>query len=168
MLGIDAQMVVQTVIQLFNAALLFLFLFFILYKPVRAFLQKRADKVKTQMERAAHDMAAADLLKAQYKENLSNIESERVEILDTAHRSATQKSKGIVDEARGEAEAARKQAQLDISHQQEQARDALKIHVIELSSAMASKIVSHVLDEAAQDRLFDEALRELEEVTWPR
>ena len=166
--GLDAQMLASTVMQILNALILFGLLFFILYKPVRKMLQKRAEKIKSQMERAERDMNEADLLRTQYKENLSNIEGERVEILDAAHRSATQKSKGIVDEAKSEAEAAKRQAQQDILHQQAQAHAALKLHVIELSSAMASKIVSHVIDPEVQDKLFEDALRELEDAPWPR
>jgi len=166
--GLDAQMLASTIMQILNAVVLFALLFFILYKPVREMLKKRAERIQSQMERAEQDMNEADLLKAQYKENLSHIEEERVEILGAAHKSATQKSKGIVEEAKSEAEAAKKQARLDIMHQEEQARAALKMHVIELSSAMATKIVSHTIDREAQDRLFDEALRELEGATWPR
>ena len=168
MIGIDMQMALQTGIQLFNAVVLFVLLRYILYKPVSAFLQKRADRVKSQMDQAALDMEAADLLKLEYKENLSNIEQERTEILDVAHKSAEKKSKDMVLGAKHEADAARKEAELDILHQQELAYDSLKHHVIELSSAMASKIMAHVVDEAAQDRLFEEALHELEGATWSK
>ena len=168
MIGIDMQMVLQTGIQLFNAVILFVLLRHILYKPVSAFLKKRADRVKAEMDQAVLDMQEADLLKAEYKENLSNIEQERAEILDVAHKSAAQKSKDMVLGAKQEADAARKEAELDILHQQEQAYDSLKHHVIELSSAMAAKIMTHVVDEAAQDRLFEEALHELEGATWPK
>ena len=164
--GLDAQTFWQIVIQLFNALVLAALLFFILYKPVRNFMQKRADKVKAQMERAKADMASADALKEQYEENLAGIEGERVEILDAAQRFAAQKSKGIVDESKNEAEAFKKQARLDIQHEQEQVQDALKHHVIELSAAMASKIVAHVVDPEIQDRLFEEALSELEDAPW--
>ena len=166
--GLDAQMLASTIMQIVNAVVLFGLLFFILYKPVGAVLRKRTENIRSQLERAEQDMNRADLLKAQYTENLSHIEDERAEILDAAHKSAAQKSKSIVDEAKSEAETVKRQAQQDIAHQQEQARESLKLHMIELSSAMASKIVSHVIDREVQDRLFDEALRELEDATWPR
>jgi len=166
--GLDAQMLASTVMQIVNAIVLFGLLFFILYKPVRGALQKRTEKIRSQLERAEQDMNQADMLKAQYTENLSHIEGERAEILDAAHKDAAQKSKNIVDEAKSEAATVKRQAQQDIVHQQEQARESLKLHIIELSSAMASKIVSHVIDQEAQDQLFAEALRELEDATWPR
>ena len=166
--GLDMQTFWDIVLQLFNAAVLFALLAFILYRPVRDFMEKRAARVKAQMDRAAADMAKADALKAQYQENLLGIEDERVEILDAAHRRAAQKSKDLMDETRSEAEALKRQAHLDIQQAQAQAQDALKLHVLELSSAMASKIVAHVLDPDMQDRLFDEALSELEGVPWPK
>lgn len=166
--GLDAQMLANTAIQIVNSLILFGLLFFILYKPVRAILQKRREKIQSQLERAEQDMSQAQSLKVQYTENLSHIEDERTEILDAAQKSAAQKGRDIVEEAKSEADTVKKQAQQDILHQQEQARESLKLHVIELSSAMASKIVSHVIDREVQDRLFDEALRELEDATWPR
>ena len=166
--GLDLQTAFEIASQLINASILAGLLFFILYKPVRNFMQKRAERVKAQMDRAAADMATADTLKAQYQENLAGIEGERVEILDSAHRLAAQKSKGIVDESKSEAEAIKKQARLDIQYEQEQVKDALKLHVIALSSAMAAKIVAHAVDPEVQDRLFYEALSELEDAAWPR
>ena len=166
--GLDAGMLTSTIMQVVNAVVLFVLLFFILYKPVRSALEKRAEKIKSQLEQAEQDMNQAETLKAQYTENLSHIEDERLEILDTAQKNAAQKGRDIVEEAKSEADTVKKQAQQDILHQQEQARESLKLHVIELSSAMASKIVSHVIDREAQDRLFDEALRELEDAAWPR
>jgi len=166
--GLDAQMFASTIMQILNAVVLFGLLFFILYKPVRTALQKRTEKIKSQLDRAEQDMSQAESLKAQYAENLSHIEDERLEILDAAQKSAMQKGRDIVDGAKSEADTVKRQAQQVILHQQEQVRDSLRLHVIELSSAMASKIVSHVIDREVQDRLFDEALRELEEATWPK
>ena len=46
-------------------------------------------------------------------------------------------------------------------------QDALRLQVISLSSVMAGKILAHEMDQATQDRLFAEALAELENTPWP-
>ena len=166
--GLDIYMVVNIVAQAINIILLVSLLVFLLYKPIQNFLRKRAEKIKDQIEQAALDMAAAGTLRTQYQENLDNIAQERAEILDTAHRTSEEKRRKILGEGKEQAEQIRTQAMLEIEREQERARVAAKEHIIGLSSIMAGKIVAHVMDEETQDRLFQEALAELEASTWPR
>ena len=166
--GLDAQMLQSIGIQLFNATLLAVLLFIILYKPVRNFLQKRAEKIKEQMDQAALDMAAADALRVQYKENLENVEQTRIQILESAQRSATQKSEQILQESKKKAEDIRVQAMCDIQNERAQAEDEMKRQILEVSSRMAGKIVQYAMDETTQDRLFKEAIAELEGTAWPQ
>ena len=165
--GFNAEMFQTVGAQLFNALVLFVVLRFILYKPVRNFLQKRADRIKNQLERAENDMSQANILKAQYEQDLAGIEQERAEILDTAQQIAKEKSREIVHEGKQEATALLNRALSDIEHEKAEAKMALKQHIIDLSALMASKFVSQTIDQATQDRLFAETLAELEEAPWP-
>ena len=165
--GLDAQTVIHIVSQAINVAILTALLVFLLYKPIRGFLHRRAEKIKNQIEQAQLDMAAADTLRAQYKENLTAIEQEREEILDAAQKTAAEKSRKIVQAGHAQADNIHAQALLDIQKEQARVQDALRMHVIALSAAMANKIVASQMDEQTQDRLFDEALAELESTSWP-
>ncbi|MCL2368735.1 MAG: ATP synthase F0 subunit B [Oscillospiraceae bacterium] len=165
--GLDAQMLFTIVFQLINASVLAAVLTYLLYKPVRKFLQKRNDKIKSQLDRAEGDMTQATALKAQYEQNLDNIDQERMEILETAHKQAMEKSRNVIQDGRKEADVLRERALQSIQREQEQLQDALKCHIIDISSAMAGKIVAHVIDPQIQDRLFAETLKELEETPWP-
>ena len=165
--GLDTQMVIHIIAQAINVSLLTVLMVYLLYRPVQNFLRKRSEKIKSQIDQAALDMATADALRSQYKENLAHIEQERTEILDSAQKTAAEKSRKIVQAGQVQAEGAYSQALLDIEKEKARVQDALRLQVIALSSVMAGKIVAHGMDQETQDRLFDEALAELESTPWP-
>jgi len=107
-------------------------------------------------------------LRSQYTETMENVEQERADLLESAQRASEEKRKKILNEGKEQADLIRSQAMLDIEREQEKAKKDLKGHIIGLSSIMAGKIVAHTMDEGVQDRLFQEALAELEASTWPR
>jgi len=165
--GLDAQLVFDACMQLFNVCVLAALLSYLLYKPVQKFLKERADKIKSQINKAAEDMAAASDLKEQYTGNLKGIEKERQEILDAAQKLAQEKSRDVMQEAKKEADAIKERAHLDIVKEQEQIREALRLHIIETASKMAEKLVTSTIDKEVQDKIFNETLKELEETAWP-
>ena len=165
--GLDMQTVAHIILQGINVTILTALMAYLLYRPVQNFLRRRSEKIKAQIDQAALDMATADTLRSQYKENLAHIEEERVEILDTAKRAAAEKSRQIVQAGQAQAEGTYAQALVDIQKEQARVQDALRLQVIALSSAMAGKILAHEMDQATQDRLFVEALAELENTPWP-
>jgi len=165
--GLNTPMVITIAFQLLNATVLAVLLTWLLYKPVRKFLQNRAERIQSQLDRAEQDMTQAATLKDQYEASLDNIEQERVEVLEAAHKQAVEKSRGVLQEGKREADAMRERALQSIQNEQAQVQDSVKDYIIDLSSAMAGKIVAHVIDPEIQDRLFAEALKELEDASWP-
>jgi F-type H+-transporting ATPase subunit b len=130
-------------------------------------LKERADRIQARITKAVEDMAGANALKAQYEECLKNIDQERQDILDKAHKLALEQSKDKIQEAKKEADAIRERAHMDIIREQEQVKDAMRLHIIDLASAMAEKFVAQNVDKETQDRLFSETMKELEEAAWP-
>ena len=165
--GLNTETLITIVLQLLNASVLAGFLTWLLYKPVRKFLQKRAERIQSQLDRAEQDMTQAATLKDQYEASLDGIEQERVEILETAHKQAVEKTRNVLQEGKREADAMRDRALQSIQNEQAQIQDSVKDYIIDLSSAMAGKIVTHAIDPEIQDRLFAEALQELEDTSWP-
>ena len=165
--GLDEQTLFVIGVQLFNACLLAFFLSRILYKPVQNFLRKRADKIKNQLDHAAMDMEKATGLRLQYEKSLGNIDQERSEILASARKLATDKHREITNEARAEAEAIKAQAKADVRREQEQMSEALRLHIIDVSSRIAEKFITQAMDKETQDRLFTKTMHELEEAAWP-
>ena len=165
--GLDEQTLFLIGLQLMNACVLAVALSYILYKPMQNFLHKRADKIKSQLDHAASDKAKANELKLQYERSLSEIEEERGDIIAAAYKVAADKQREMTNEAKREADALREQARVDIKREQEQISEALRLHIIDVSSVMAEKFVAHSIDKEAQDKLFAETMQELEEAAWP-
>ena len=167
MFGLDMQTMMTVIPQVINVTILAVILHLLLYKPVRKFLQSRAERIQSQVDSAQEDMSTAQDLKSRYEQSLENVEQERCSILEEAHRVAAEKSRGIIQAGKSDADALRARALTDIEKEREQAREALKLYIITLASAMAEKIVVHSMDQATQERLFEETMRELEENVWP-
>jgi F-type H+-transporting ATPase subunit b len=164
--ALDAQTLIQIGIQLINVLLLFFVLSKVLYKPVREMLLKRTVRIRDQIQFAESEMAKATELKNEYQKKMKEIESEKIEILEAARKSASDKSKQQLAEARTEAETVKNRALHEIELEQERVKDELKKTVIEISSALAAKLLNRTIDDNLHDQLFNETMRELEEVAW--
>ena len=164
--GLDQQALISIGIQLFNAAVLAAVLAYVLYKPVRKFLRNRTERVSAQLGRAEGEMAKADELKGQYEQKLDDVEQERAGILEAAHRAAAEKSRQMLADAQGDAADTRDRALVDIQAERERAQEEIRRQIIEVASIMAEKYVTQAMDAATQDKLFAEAMAELEGAAW--
>ena len=164
--GLDQQTLISAGIQLFNASLLAAALAYILYKPVRKFMQKRAGGIQAQFAGAERETAKANELKALYEHRIADIERERIDILEEAHAAAAERSERMRDETLREIAAMKERAGAEIRMERERVSDEIRLHIIEVAALMAEKFVALNMDEAAQSRLFDEALAELEGAEW--
>lgn len=164
--GLDAQTLIQIGIQLFNAILLAAALTYILYNPVKDFLRKRTERIKKSMDDANATMAKANELVAEYDTRLKNINNERTKILEAARLQAADESKVILEEARREASEIKKRSMESILEEKKRLHKETRLHIIEVASLMAQKYVAQSMDDATQDKLFEEALAELEDAQW--
>ncbi|NLV86100.1 MAG: ATP synthase F0 subunit B [Clostridiales bacterium] len=164
--GLDLQTLISIGIMLFNVLVLSAVLGFILYEPVKEFMAKRSDRISGQLDDAREKMAEAESLKAEYEKRLAEIDVERIKILESARKTASERSRNIVDEARHEAATIRRHTQEGVIAERERLKEETRLYIIELSSLMAGKFVEHSIDAETQDRLFDETMAQLEEARW--
>lgn len=163
---LDQQMLINLAWQLLNTLIMCAILTYLLYKPVLQFMQKRKDRIAVNIATAEGKLADADKLKLEYEKKLSNIESERNEILDAAKKRASLREQQIIAEAKEEAETLRNRAKLDITREQEKAKDYIKTQIIEISSLMTSRYVASVIDENKQNQLLEEIISDLGDAKW--
>jgi len=162
--GLDQQTLISIAIQLFNVSILAAALSFLLYKPVRRFLQQRIDSIRAQVERVQDDQAMADKLRGYYEQELDGIDQQRLQVLDEAHRLAAEKRELMLAEAKKEAAAIRAKAHADIEAERERVSEEIRLHIIEVATAMAGKFVENSIDEQSHIRLFNETLADLEDM----
>ena len=100
-LNIDWQ---QILLHLMNFVILAGGLYFLLYKPVKAFMDKRAAYYQEQADQAAQTTQAAQQLKADYEARLSAADDEIREEKKQAQKDAAAAAQQQLDAARAEAE----------------------------------------------------------------
>ena len=104
----------QILLHLMNFVILFAILYFLLYKPVRNFMDKRKQAYQEMDDQAHAAKEEAEGLKAQYEEQLANADAEIAEkkkaAMDAADRRAKDISKRAEEEAAGILSQAKKQA----------------------------------------------------------
>lgn len=82
-LNIDWQ---QILLHLFNFVVLFAILYFLLYKPVKDFMEKRTEYYKKLAEDARVNLEASEKVKAEYTDKLAAVEDEIADKKEKARR----------------------------------------------------------------------------------
>ncbi len=165
--GLDQQTLIQIGIQLFNACLLAVVLGVVLYKPVKKFMRARADRIGGQLREAQDNMQDAEKIRAEYEKKLLEIDAERLRILEAARLAAAEHSRHIIEDVKREAAEIRRRAHESAKAERERLEEDVRLQIIDISSLMAEKFVAHAMDRSDQDRMFDEAMAQMEEATWP-
>lgn len=131
----------QILLHLLNLVILFLILYFLLYKPVKNFMDKRKKYYEEQDERSKAALAAAEKQKAQYGE-----------ILGKADKQAEEKKQTIIADARSEGEKIIKTAEADAAEILKKANiraDEIKKRTEE----QAKDALSDVITKAAKEKI---------------
>jgi len=163
--GLEMQTFIDMIPNLFNFVLVAAFLTLLLYKPVKKILQARADRVMSELDDAENKNLTAQELKAKYEQKVTEIEQERASILDEARKQAGERRTQILNEAKSEAQDVKDRAARDIATEREQIKSAVIESIVDISTDMAARLITTNLDQNAHDKLFAEAMAELEATT---
>lgn len=165
-LTLDKQLLYGIGFQLIATIVLCAILSFILYKPILNFLNKRKERIETQVNEANKKMFDVETLKTNYEEKLKEINEKSNSILDEVRSRAKRDEAEIIANAKREAEAIKQRANLDIKREKEKAKDEIRTQIIEVSSIIASKLVSKTIDESEQNKLVNDVIKDLGEIKW--
>ena len=149
--NLDAQLLFDACVMALSMLVMFTFLSYLLFKPVRKLLEDRKQRVADEQESAKNDRKEAAVYKEEYEQKLKEIDKEAQAILSEAKEEAAR----IITRANNEIELERKRA-----------LDDMKQEMIAIASAMAGKVVAASIDTSVQDELIEETLKEMGEQTW--
>ena len=166
--ALDQQALIGILIQLLNGIILTVALAYILYKPVKNFMAKRTEKIQSKIEGSDATMAKATQLIEEYESKVANIDKEYDKILEQARTDAAEERKVIIDEANKEAERIKERSKGVIETERERIRVETRPYIIELATMMAQNYITQHIEKEEQDKLFDEALGQLEEAQWQK
>lgn len=137
-----------------------------LFKPATDFMDKRAEGIKENLEKAEKQREETEKLKEDYKKELEEIKAKSNDILKDAARKGEARKAEIVKEAKQEAEEIIDRARIEIDREKEKAISEMKDQVVTLSVMAASKIIDNSLDEKAHKKLVEDFIEEVGEVEW--
>ncbi len=166
--GLDAQTLFDAVILALAVGFLFFVMSYLLFNPARELMKKRQEKIRAEMDTAAKDMADAKQMKSEYDAKLAAADKDVEVILSEGRRKALERENEIIAEAKEEAVRVRARAEREIELEKNKARDEVKQEIIGVAKEMAARVVELSLDDAAQEKLLNDALNEMGEDTWQR
>ena len=164
--NLDAQLIHDAIFLMISMLVMFTLLSYFLFDPVRNFLKKRQDKVRSDIDEAAKDKEEARLLKMEYEAKLRGIDQEAEVILSEARQRALKNEAKIVEEAREEAKRIIKRANTQIELERKKAAEDMKKEMVEIASIMAERAIRGAWNVKLEDTLVEETLREMGEGTW--
>ena len=164
--GLDLQTLIQIGMQLLNAIILAVALAFILYKPVKEFLEKRTNGIQGKIDDADETMAKANELIAEYEDKIKNIEKERIDILENARLQAANERELIIKEANKEAEEIKTRSIEGASLEKKKLQEESRLYIIELASLMAERYIVDNISSEEQDKIYEETLAQMEGAKW--
>ena len=163
---LDLQLLQDAALMMIAIFVLFLAASYFLFNPVRDMLEKRKNKIKTELEEAAKNEQDALAMKEEYSAKLKDIEKEAESILADARKRATENESRIVAEAKEEANRIIERARTEAELEKQKAADDVKREMVVLASLMAGKVVKASINTEVQESLVNDTLKEIGESTW--
>lgn len=131
-LNIDWQ---QILLHLLNFVILFAILYFLLYNPVKKFMEKRTEYYKNLDDEAKLNLQKSEELKQEYADKLHSVDDEIEEKRQAAYKSISEKNEISLKQAKSEAEKivseAHKKASAECSKLMEKAQNEIADMVAE-------------------------------------
>lgn len=162
----DAQFIQDVIIMGINLFILFFALSYLIFNPARDVMNKRRERIASDIETAKKEKEDAIALKNDYEGKLTNINQEAEEILNATRKKALKQEEEILARAKAEAAIVMARANTEIELEKKKAVDGMKQEMITIASMMAGKVVSASMNAQIQDELVDETLSEIGNETW--
>lgn len=147
--------------QMITFALLVILTMKYIWPPVIQAMKERQQKIADGLSAAEQGHEMLRQTRVQVEQMLREAKTQTMSIVDQAnHRAAELIEQGRMD-ARTEANKILHQAELNIAQQMQLARNQLKQETANLAVAIASRLIGHHLDEAANSELIDRLVTEV-------
>lgn len=147
--------------QIVNFVLLLVILRMILYKPIVNMLDRRREKITTDLQEADKARSQAEGAKQEYEKQLDEAREERRSIVAQATEQAEKMKEDILAEARAEAQEVVAKTEEDVEALRRQTLVGAQDQIVDLAMAAAGKVVGESLDEQAHRRLIQEFIAEV-------
>jgi F-type H+-transporting ATPase subunit b len=150
--------------QIINFVLLLFILRQFLYKPIVGMLDRRSEKIRTDLQEAEEARSKAEAARQEYEQQLEQARDERRSIVAQATEQAEKMKEDVLAEARAEATEIASKAQDEMEYERRQVLRQAQDQIVDLALAAAGRVVGESLDEKAHRRLIQEFIAEVGEL----
>jgi F-type H+-transporting ATPase subunit b len=130
--------------------------------PLLALLQQREEFIYRALSDAKHDRDEAEARLKEYTAKIQASKAEAAAIVEEARRDGERLREDLRSKARGEAERTIQNAERQIQLETSRALEQIRREAVDLSVMIASKIIQRNLSKEDNQRLIDEALKQVE------
>jgi F-type H+-transporting ATPase subunit b len=130
--------------------------------PILTLLKDREEFIYKSLADAKQDREDAEARLKEYTAKLQAARAEAAAMIDEARRDAQRLGEEMKQKARGEADYIVRDAQRQIQLQTRQALQQIRKEAAELSVMIASKIIQRNISKEDNERLIDDALKQIE------
>jgi F-type H+-transporting ATPase subunit b len=132
------------------------------WRPLLDALEKRQDAIRTSLDDARKAKEELARLQAESARILAEARTEAANIISSTRSDAARFGDEMKQKARADAEVLVRNAQREIDTQTNRAIETIRREAIDLSVAVASKILRRDISKADNERLVDETIREMQ------
>lgn len=143
-----------------NLIVFFIILKKLLFQPVMGMIEKREQMISGQIEDAEQKNTQAGLLKERYEAELKNANQEAARIVKTAKERGKEEYEKILRDADAEACKIIADARKTIETEREKAVQGIQNEIAQVAIAAASKVIQENVDQASNEKILDDFLRE--------
>ena len=131
------------------------------WKPLLNALEKREQGIRDSIDEAAKLKAEAETILAEHRQKLESAEAEVKAIVEDGRQKANEMKDKILSEARTNAKNTVDRATREIDSAREQALASIRQEAVDLSVALASRVIDKSLSPKDHEELIRESLKDL-------
>ena len=145
----------QIFLHLFNFLLLFAILYFLLYKPVKDFMEKRAKTYRDLDNETRTNLKESEETKALYDSKIANAESEISQMKQKSHQDIEKNGEAQIKAAKDEAERIIKEAKDEAVREKERIMEEAQTEISEMVADATEKLALKATSSEAFDQFLN-------------
>ena len=159
--GLDvSKLPMDLLLNILNIILLFIITRFLVYKPVKKFMQERKDRIEKEKAEAAEKLQEAESLKEEYSSLLSDAENKARQTVLDGESDAKKRSAEIIEKAQNEAEQIKQDARDEAQKEKEDTINSMKDDIASLAVSVSEKILSREITDKDNLKIVENFLKD--------
>lgn len=147
--------------QILSFLVLFLILKTFAWKPLMNMMEKRRQFIEENLTNAENERKEAERIRQEYQQDMQKARQDAQAIIEKATKNSEERAAEILAEAHKESDKMKQAALADIERERDKAIAEVRAQVVDLSIAVAEKIIQQKLDMQGQEALIDQFIQEV-------